>query len=308
MRLIRPFEFLLAIVATAFCAPGAAQEQANPFARIGHIVVIFNENRSFDHVFGLFPGAEGVNSAQHPPQVDFDGRPLAALPRPRADDRFPRRLPNAPFRLESFVDIDGHTMDPVHDFYLEQEQIDGGKMDRFVEASNAGSLVMGYYDGSELKQWALAKEFVLADHFFHAAFGGSMLARCLGGDKALALVETLFQEQEKWAHVKTNPKQALFDLSKQAGFTEESFDKCLTDQKLFEQLSAVQKRAGDVFGVSATPTIFINGKKLAAPTMEEFDKALGGAPTAAPAAAGDVGGAAPATAPAAAPQPAEGSK
>lgn len=140
------------------------------------------------------------------------------------------------------------------------------------------------------------------------AFGGSMLARCLGGDKALALVETLFQEQEKWAHVKTNPKQALFDLSKQAGFTEESFDKCLTDQKLFEQLSAVQKRAGDVFGVSATPTIFINGKKLAAPTIEEFDKALGGAPTPAPAAAGDAGGAAPATAPAAAPQPAEGSK
>ena len=106
--------------------------------------------------------------------ISTDGR-CAALPRPRADDRFPRRLPNAPFRLEPFVDIDGHTMDPVHDFYLEQEQIDGGKMDRFVEASNAGALVMGYYDGSELKQWALAKEFTLADHFFHAAFGGSML-------------------------------------------------------------------------------------------------------------------------------------
>ena len=159
----------------AMCAPVAAQEQANPFSRIGHIVVIFTENRSFDHVFGLFPGAEGVNSAEHPPQVDFDGKPLAALPRPRWDDRFPRRLPNAPFRLEPYVDIDGHTMDPVHDFYLEQEQINGGAMDRFVEASNAGALVMGYYDGSALKQWALAKEFTLADHFFHAAFGGSML-------------------------------------------------------------------------------------------------------------------------------------
>jgi len=166
---------LLAAVMTAACAPVLAQERPNPFSRIGHIVVVFTENRSFDHVFGLFPGAEGVNSAAHPPQVDFDGRPLAALPRPRWDDRFPRRLPNAPFRLEPYVDIDGHTMDPVHDFYLEQEQIDGGKMDRFVEASNAGALVMGYYDGSQLKQWALAKEFTLADHFFHAAFGGSML-------------------------------------------------------------------------------------------------------------------------------------
>ncbi|MBM3578792.1 MAG: acid phosphatase [Alphaproteobacteria bacterium] len=175
MKVITLFNILLAIVASAACAPVAAQEQVNPFARIGHIVVIFTENRSFDHVFGLFPGAEGINSAQHPPQVDFEGRPLAALPRPRADDRFPRRLPNAPFRLEPYVDIDGHTMDPVHDFYLEREQIDGGKMDRFVEASNAGALVMGYYDGSNLKQWALAKEFTLADHFFHAAFGGSML-------------------------------------------------------------------------------------------------------------------------------------
>lgn len=160
--------------ALAIVAPAVAEEE-NPFARIGHIVVIYTENRSFDHVFGMFPGAEGVHSAQHPPQVDFDGKPLAALPRPRWDDRFPRRLPNAPFRLEPYVGIDGHTMDPVHDFYLEQEQIDGGKMDRFVEASNAGALVMGYYDGSELKQWALAKEFTLADHFFHAAFGGSML-------------------------------------------------------------------------------------------------------------------------------------
>lgn len=109
------------------------------------------------------------------------------------------------------------------------------------------------------------------------AFGGSMLARCLGGDKAIALIDTLFHEQEKWAHVKSNPKQALFDLAKQAGFTEESFDKCLTDQKLFEQLSAVQKRASETFGVSATPSIFVNGTKLAAPTLEEFDKALGSA-------------------------------
>jgi acid phosphatase len=175
MKAVGRLVISLVFYAAATCARAGAQEQENPFARIGHVVVIFTENRSFDHVFGLFPGAEGVNSAQHPPQVDFDGRPLTALPRPRWDDRFPRRLPNAPFRLEPYVGIDGHTMDPVHDFYLEQEQIDGGKMDRFVEASNAGALVMGYYDGSELKQWALAKEFTLADHFFHAAFGGSML-------------------------------------------------------------------------------------------------------------------------------------
>lgn len=106
------------------------------------------------------------------------------------------------------------------------------------------------------------------------AFGGSMLARCLGPGKELALIDTLFHEQEKWAHVKENPKQALFDIVKQAGFTEESFDKCLTDQKLFDQLKAVQKHASETFAVTATPTIFVNGKKLPAPTVEEFDKAM----------------------------------
>lgn len=170
----RFFAFFV-VAAVTISASATAAEEPNPFARIGHIVVIYGENRSFDHVFGMFPGAEGVNSAQHPPQVDFDGRPLAALPRPRFDDRLPRRLRNAPFRLDPAIDIDARTMDPVHDFYIQQEQINGGKMDRFVEASNAGALVMGYYDGSGLKQWALAKEFTLADHFFHAAFGGSML-------------------------------------------------------------------------------------------------------------------------------------
>ncbi|MCZ7595660.1 MAG: DsbA family protein [Hyphomicrobium sp.] len=58
----------------------------------------------------------------------------------------------------------------------------------------------------------------------------------------------------------------------QAGFTQETFDKCLTDQKLLDDITAGRSRASDVFGVSATPTFYINGKKLdGAPTMEKFD-------------------------------------
>jgi protein-disulfide isomerase len=106
------------------------------------------------------------------------------------------------------------------------------------------------------------------------AFGASMLARCLGGDKAIAMIETLFHSQADWAFAENNAQQKLFDVVKQAGFTQESFEKCLTDQKLFEQLTAMQARASDVFGVNATPTFFVNGKKLDAPTLEEFDKAL----------------------------------
>jgi protein-disulfide isomerase len=108
------------------------------------------------------------------------------------------------------------------------------------------------------------------------AFAASMLARCAGStEKSLALVGALFDTQESWAFVKENPTPKLFEIAKQAGFTQESFDKCLTDQKLLDQLTAIHTRANEVFGVNATPTFFINGKRLqASPVIEEFDKVI----------------------------------
>lgn len=165
------------VVSALFCAALApqagAEEGESPLSRINHIVVIVTENRSFDHVFGLFPGAEGLEAAAGKnPQIDRDGTPLSQLPFPFKHEG--PTLPNAPFLLEG--DLAGEEpVDPIHDFHVEQEQIDGGRMDRFVEASNAGGLVMGYRDGRKLDQWRLAQEFTLADHFFHAAYGGSMI-------------------------------------------------------------------------------------------------------------------------------------
>ena len=67
----------------------------------------------------------------------------------------------------------------------------------------------------------------------------------------------------------------LFDIAKQAGFTQESFDKCLTDQKLLDQITAGRTRASDTFGVNATPTFFINGKRLMdSPVVASFDKII----------------------------------
>lgn len=107
------------------------------------------------------------------------------------------------------------------------------------------------------------------------AFAASMLARCAGPDKSMAMIEALFETQEQWAFVRENPTPKLFEIAKQAGFTQESFDKCLTDQKLLDQLTNGHTRASEVFGINATPTFFINGKRLqAAPTVEEFDKVL----------------------------------
>src|ERR671938_733459 len=162
----------------------AAQTPDAKLANIGHIVIIFEENRSFDNMFGLFPGANGLEAARDSaPQVDRDGRPYEFLPPvmnsnlnpPAIDTRFPAQLPNAPFPIDKYVPRNVATGDLVHRFYQEQAQINGGKMDKFAAVSNAGGLVMGYYDFSDSAQWRLAKEFTLADSMFHSAFGGSML-------------------------------------------------------------------------------------------------------------------------------------
>lgn len=107
------------------------------------------------------------------------------------------------------------------------------------------------------------------------AAAASMLARCAGGDKVYPLITVLFAKQDEWAFVRTDPKPELFKVAQQAGFTQESFDKCLTDQKLLDDVVATRTRASDTFGVSSTPTFFINGKKLAGGgSFDDFEKAF----------------------------------
>jgi protein-disulfide isomerase len=116
----------------------------------------------------------------------------------------------------------------------------------------------------------ILREFPLDDR----AMAAAMLARCAGGDKTLPMITALFAKQDAWAFVRDDPTPELFKFAQQAGFTKESFDKCLTDQKLLEKIEAVRSRASKVFGVKATPTFFINGKKLDGVTLEDFEKAF----------------------------------
>lgn len=84
-----------------------------------------------------------------------------------------------------------------------------------------------------------------------------MLARC-SNDNYFAMVDVLFKQQQNWAGVE-KVREALLQLSKLAGFTQESFEACLTDQKLLEDVRAVRDRGAKDFGVDSTPTFFING-------------------------------------------------
>lgn len=108
------------------------------------------------------------------------------------------------------------------------------------------------------------------------AVAASMLTRCVAADKAIPLVGVFFAKQEDWAFQRTNQIPELFKIAQQAGFTKDSFDKCLTDQPLYDKLVAGRERASKSFGVDATPYFFINGKRLQdGPTIEAFDKAIG---------------------------------
>jgi protein-disulfide isomerase len=131
------------------------------------------------------------------------------------------------------------------------------------------ALKQKYIDTGQVR--FIFREFPLDDR----AAAAAMLTRCAGDGKTLPLVSVLLDKQDDWAFVRSDFVPGLFKFARQAGFTQESFDKCLRDDKLLQDVTAVKERAADKFGVSSTPTFFINGKKMtAAPTMEEFDKAL----------------------------------
>ena len=174
----------LLAAALASCAPQPSRTTSTGLEKIQHIVVIYFENRSFDNLYGLFPGANGIANAtpEQYTQVDNDGKVLPHLPPvwkgKDADPAFPKDLPNRPFRIDAApinLALSVATRDLVHKFYQNQEQINGGRLDRYVAASDAGGLTMGYYDGSQLPLWKWAQEYTLADNFFTGAFGGSYL-------------------------------------------------------------------------------------------------------------------------------------
>lgn len=92
------------------------------------------------------------------------------------------------------------------------------------------------------------------------AAAGFMLARCAGDDKRNAIVDLLFAQQKNWAFT-DKPLDALAGLLKQTGMSQNSFDACLKNQALYDKIAKVHDRAAEKFGVTATPTFFINGKK-----------------------------------------------
>ncbi|MGN6462797.1 MAG: DsbA family protein [Pseudolabrys sp.] len=124
------------------------------------------------------------------------------------------------------------------------------------------------------------REFPL-DPVAAAAF---MLARCAAqtGDKRdpakyYMVVDTFFETQSTWAFVQ-KPSDVLPNMkkvSKQIGFTDESFDACLKNQPVLDSIEKVRRRGVETFKVDSTPTFFINGKRQAGDLpMDELAKLI----------------------------------
>ncbi|MFD1197696.1 DsbA family protein [Brucella gallinifaecis] len=89
-----------------------------------------------------------------------------------------------------------------------------------------------------------------------------MLARCAPEDRYFPMIDVFFKQQQQWAGA-ADGEAALLQIAKLAGFTQESFKACLTNQQVLDDVRATMERGSTEFGVNATPTFFINGQKYA---------------------------------------------
>jgi acid phosphatase len=233
---------LIALVALAIApsSPAVARSQAGPLGQFKHLVVIYEENHSFDNLYGLWGSVNGQHvvgladaDAAHTTQVAQDGSPYLCLLQTDLNLRTVNQSPagplsqtctqsvvlgdgtttvnisshfgNDPYNIDTYIpasattcpDLDhlfsfpngilngnglpgGCTRDLVHRFYQEQYQLNGGNQNRYITGSDSAAMSFGYYDTTQLPMYEYlhangAPNYVIADHFFQAAFGGSYL-------------------------------------------------------------------------------------------------------------------------------------
>ena len=139
---------VLALTTLLLAGCGAVSVRESALNRIDTIVVIYAENHSFDNLYGLFPGANGVANATagQTTQLDHDGKALPSLPAVytagKADPKYPQGLPNGPFRIDAAptnARIDQVVPSPIHNYWHNIEQINGGRNNKFVASGTAGS-------------------------------------------------------------------------------------------------------------------------------------------------------------------------
>jgi len=159
---LRYSRFILALVLALGTSPARSQS-GDPIHKIRHIVIIMQENRSFDTYFGTFPGADGIPMSNGVPTVCVPA-PAGACVRPYHDSGDLNR--GGPHNVGAAItDVDGGRMDG----FVRAAQRKRRRVCRDPDAPNCGGTieVMGYHDGRELRNyWKYAHDFVLQDRLF----------------------------------------------------------------------------------------------------------------------------------------------
>ena len=179
---------------------------ADPINNIDHFIVVYQENWSFDALYGSFPGANGLanSSVYATNQLDrLTGNPISLLanydpaantvptqnpPVPLNGTQDLRFLTNTnnvnspcvvntllPYDISSYLQPGDLTGDIVHKYWQEQFQANRGSNNMFLTWSDNPGLVMSHFDATLLPEGKLAQQYTMCDNFFHSAFGGSFL-------------------------------------------------------------------------------------------------------------------------------------
>ena len=101
------------------------------------------------------------------------------------------------------------------------------------------------------------------------AAAGFMVARCAGPDKYFKVVDEVFRSQSRWTAGQIKP--IFQQIAAENGLDEARFNACLSDGAAAQAISARAQRAADQDGVNATPTVFVNGKRLDPTPMTPAD-------------------------------------
>jgi phospholipase C len=218
---------LLALAALA-AGPARSQSGVDPIHKIRHIVIIMQENRSFDSYFGTFPGADGIPMR--------NGVPTVCAPDP-----------NRQTCVRPYYDTGDRNRGGPHSARASVTAVDGGKMDGFIEAAQRGGRkcsdpdapncfgsddVMGYHDARQIPNyWRYARDYVLQDKLFepnaswslpqHLFMVSEWSASCARLGDPMSCVDALqrpddppdFQKSKARLHQPGRPDYAWTDLT-----------------------------------------------------------------------------------------------
>ena len=99
------------------------------------------------------------------------------------------------------------------------------------------------------------------------AMAGTMIANCVNEDKYFDVVNVLLKTQKKWIE---RGYQGIISVAKNFGLSEEDTKRCLSDKELINLIESNMNLASNSFGITGTPSVFVNGKKIQSLKYEDI--------------------------------------